>query len=52
MEKFAILFKKERLASGKKFREIANFIGKSIGYLSDIENGRRNPPDLSVIEEN
>lgn len=51
MGKFADAFKKARLASGKKFREIKNFTGLSIGYLSDIENSRRNPPELSIVEK-
>lgn len=51
MNKFAIAFRKARLNSDKTFREIANYIGKSIGYLSDIENDRKNPPERQVVEK-
>jgi len=32
-------------------REIGERIGKSIGYLSDIEHDRKGPPDLKTIEQ-
>jgi transcriptional regulator with XRE-family HTH domain len=51
MNKFAIAFRAARLESGKKFREIADFTRLSIGYLSDIDNGRRNPPEIPVVKE-
>ena len=50
MGKFAEAFKKARLSSGKKFRELKELTQMSIGYLSDIENGRRNPPEIAVVE--
>lgn len=51
MNKFAIAFKKARLESEKTFRQIKEHIGLSIGYLSDIENGKRNPPEISIVIE-
>ncbi len=51
MNKFAIAFRKARLNSDKTFRQIKEHIGLSIGYLSDIENGKRNPPDISVVKQ-
>lgn len=51
MNKFAVAFRKARLNSDKTFREIADYIGKSIGYLSDIENGRKNPPETYVVRK-
>jgi transcriptional regulator with XRE-family HTH domain len=49
MNKFAKAFRTARLNSGRTFREIADAIGKSIGYLSDIDSGRKNPPERSVV---
>ncbi len=51
MNKFAIAFRKARLNSDKTFRQIKEYIGLSIGYLSDIENGKRNPPEISIVEQ-
>jgi len=51
MNKFAIAFRKARLNADKTFREIGDYIGKSIGYLSDVENGRKNPPESHVVEK-
>lgn len=51
MNKFAVAFRKARLNSDKTFREIASCIGKSIGYLSDIENGRKNPPEIYIVKK-
>lgn len=51
MNKFFNAFKAARLKSGKKFREIAKFTGLSIGYLSDIDNGRRNPPEIPIVKK-
>ncbi len=35
----------------KKLRETAAFINLSIGYLSDIEQGRKSPPDLETVRK-
>jgi transcriptional regulator with XRE-family HTH domain len=51
MNKFATAFRKARLNSDKTFRQISEKIGLSIGYLSDIENSKRNPPELSIVEK-
>ncbi|HCA59036.1 MAG TPA: hypothetical protein DEP46_13770 [Blastocatellia bacterium] len=49
MNRFAKAFRTARLNSGRTFREIANYVGKSIGYLSDIDSGRKNPPEREVV---
>lgn len=49
MNKFALAFKKARLGSDKTFRQIKDYVGLSIGYLSDMENGKRNPPETSFV---
>jgi|GEM_PF-933109 len=51
MNKFGVAFRKARLNADKTFREIADYIGKSIGYLSDVENGRKNPPELHIVKK-
>ena len=38
-----------RLEAGVGLRELARLIGKSPGYLSDVENGRVPPPSEPVI---
>ena len=49
MNKFAKAFRMARLNSGRTFREIAAEVGKWIGYLSDIDSGRKHPPERSVV---
>lgn len=44
---FGELIKKLRMDAGKSCREVAEGLGVSISYLSDVENGRR-PPLTSV----
>jgi transcriptional regulator with XRE-family HTH domain len=41
---FGRLLKESRLKRELTLRDAAKMIGISIGYLSDIENGRRKPP--------
>lgn len=51
MNRFAIALKKARQSSEKTLRQIKDQLGISIGYLSDIENGLRNPPEISTVEK-
>jgi transcriptional regulator with XRE-family HTH domain len=51
MSDFADAFKKARLNSGKTFRQIVHKVGLSIGFWSDLENRKRTPPEISVVEE-
>ncbi len=48
---FGEAFREARKAKRATLREIAGNVGMSIGYLSDIEHNRKNPPDLSVVEK-
>ena len=49
MEKFAALLKNERRTARRTLRELAEATGKSIGYLSDVEQGRKLPPPPIVV---
>lgn len=49
MNKFGIALKEARKNAKKKLRETAAYINLSIGYLSDIEQGRKSPPDLETV---
>ena len=51
MNDFGIALKEARLRVKKKLRETAEFIGLSISYLSDIEQGRKTPPDLETVRK-
>jgi transcriptional regulator with XRE-family HTH domain len=51
MNEFGMAFRRARLNSDMTFRDIANKVGKSIGYLSEIENGKKNPPDQQLTQE-
>jgi transcriptional regulator with XRE-family HTH domain len=51
MKTFGEAFKKARVAKRVTLREISEHIGKSIGYLSDIEQGRKGPPDLEMVRK-
>lgn len=46
---FSKLFRKLRQEQKLKLRDIANRTNWSIGYIWDIENGRRNPPSSRNI---
>lgn len=46
---FGHILKDYRLNAGVGLRELARLIGKSPGYLSDVENGRVPPPSEAVI---
>jgi transcriptional regulator with XRE-family HTH domain len=49
MNRFSKAFREARLLSGRTFREIAEATGKSIGYLSDVDSGRKNPPERDLV---
>ena len=38
-----------RKSNKATLRELGNAIGKSIGYISDIEHNRKRPPDLETV---
>lgn len=49
MNEFGNALKEARVSARKKLREVADYIKLSIGYLSDIEQGRKSPPDLETV---
>ena len=49
LEEFAALLKNERRTARRTLRELAEAAGKSIGYLSDVEQGRKPPPSPVVV---
>ena len=49
MNEFGEALKAARIKARKKLREVADEIGLSIGYISDIEQGRKSPPDLEIV---
>ena len=54
-EKFMAIFGKafRNARTDKKLtlREVGEYIKKSIGYLADIEHGRKLPPDLETVSK-
>ena len=51
MTQFGIALKEARKNAKKKLRETAAYIELSISYLSDIEQGRKAPPDLETVRK-
>ena len=51
MSDFGLLFRKIRKERKVTLRHVAENIGKSISYLSDIERGRKDPPELNIVEK-
>lgn len=51
MNEFGNALKEERIKARKKLRETAEYVNLSIGYLSDIEQGRKSPPDLETVRK-
>ena len=51
MESFGEAFRKARIDKKVTLREMGEYIGKSIGYLSDIEHSRKRPPKLDTVSE-
>lgn len=50
MNEFAEVFRQARMKN-KTLREIGEHVNLSIGYLSDVEHGRKNPPDLETVRK-
>ena len=51
MASFGTTLKKARISKKATLREVGEYIGKSIGYISDIEHDRRRPPDLETVSK-
>ena len=49
---FGQFLKEKRLASGLRQLDLANAIGKSVQFISNIENGKNNSPSQSSDIEN
>ena len=49
MDNFGRALKGARISKKATLREVGEYIGKSIGYMSDIEHNRRRPPDLDTV---
>ena len=49
MASFGEAFRAARVANKVTLREIGVYVNKSIGYLSEIEHGRKRPPDLDTV---
>lgn len=50
-ESFGNALKKARISQKATLRELGANIGKSIGYISDIEHDRKRPPDLETVSK-
>ena len=48
---FGQLLKQARKSQMKTLREVAEEAGLSLSYISDIEHGRRRPPDLEIVKQ-
>lgn len=51
MENFGETLRKERVAKRVTLRKVSKYVGRSIGYLSDIENNRKGPPNLEIVRK-
>lgn len=51
MESFGEALKTARKSKRATLREVSDYIGKSIGYISDIEHNRKRPPDLDTVSK-
>ncbi|MFA6411792.1 MAG: helix-turn-helix transcriptional regulator [Syntrophales bacterium] len=51
MTSYGEALRKARVAKRITLRQLSEFTKKSIGYLSDIEHGRRRPPDLETVHK-
>ena len=51
MNKFGKFITKRRKEKGLSLRKMADLVGFSPAYWSDIEKGRRNPPNIDKLEE-
>lgn len=48
---FGDALKEAKIAKNATLREMSEFTGKSIGYLSDVLQKRKGPPDFETIEK-
>jgi len=51
VDTFGKVVRKERIDANIGLREMARYLNVAPSYLSDIENERRNPPKIEVIEK-
>ena len=49
-ESFGPFLRSIREKLGKTMRQVADLLGVSVVYISDIERGRRNPPSEDMIK--
>lgn len=43
IEQFGEVFRKARKAAGKTMQDVALYLGVTVPYISDVENGNRSP---------
>ncbi len=51
MNEFGEALKSARLTAKKTLRETGAYVGLSVGYISDIEQGRKTAPDLETVRK-
>jgi transcriptional regulator with XRE-family HTH domain len=51
MNEFGEALKAARLKAKKTLRETGAYVDLSIGYMSDIEQGRKSAPDLETVRK-
>jgi transcriptional regulator with XRE-family HTH domain len=51
MNEFGKALKAARLRAKKTLREVGDHVGLSVGYMSDIEQGRKGAPDLETVRK-
>lgn len=51
MSIFGKALKEARLRAKKTLREVGDYVALSVGYISDIEQGRKSAPDLETVRK-
>lgn len=51
MNTFGKTLKEARIRIKKTLREVGDYAGLSVGYISDIEQGRKTAPDLETVRK-
>jgi transcriptional regulator with XRE-family HTH domain len=51
MNEFSEALKNARLKAKKTLRETGAYVNLSVGYMSDIEQGRKSAPDLETVRK-
>jgi transcriptional regulator with XRE-family HTH domain len=51
MSAFGKALKEARVRAKKTLREAGDHVGLSVGYVSDIEQGRKSAPDLETVRK-